>query len=81
MKLIVIILAVLFVWIHFSPQAVFFYRAASLGNEYVEKGYRSSCTVEADWSWWSLRFYDIWPNCERTHFISESFQGAFFILM
>ena len=60
MKTLIAILIIFFLWIHISPQFVFLKRAINSGNEYCVKGF----TLNYEWSWWSLRFYDIYARCE-----------------
>jgi hypothetical protein len=58
MRVIVIALVVAAIWIHISPQAVFFSRAVDYGNERC-----ADFTLHFEWSWWSLRFHNIYPKC------------------
>lgn len=72
MKASIIVLIVMALWIHFAPQAVFFQRAYSYQcdmiyvpthTQGVRIGLMPLKSIEYKWSWWSLKFYDVYPEC------------------
>ena len=55
------------VWIRFAPAAVWYARAVEWG-ERVENGAwpcEEGYYIKTEWSWWSLRFTAIYPECNE----------------
>lgn len=57
-KILIATIITVFAWIHIAPQVVFFVRA-------LERAEARCVTyeLESKWSWWSLRFHDVYSHC------------------
>ncbi|KKN06986.1 hypothetical protein LCGC14_1071760 [marine sediment metagenome] len=62
-KIAIVILFLMFFWIRFAPALVWWVESVERGNRLIERGWCSSYEVVYEWSWWSLRFTNIYPDC------------------
>lgn len=59
-KILIVAMIILGVWIRLSPAIPWTIEAQDWGNHWCKsQGYY----LNYDWSWWSLRFTSIYPNC------------------
>lgn len=66
----VVAVAVLALWIHFAPQIVFWYEANERGEQNC-----GSYHLSYEWSWWSLRFYYVFPECDDVLYYTSNGKG------
>lgn len=59
MKITLTILVAVTMWIHFAPQFIDWKRGIDGGVERCEGRF----TMNYKWTWYSLRFYNVWPLC------------------
>lgn len=66
-KILIILILFLAVWVRFAPAAVWYQSANERLDWYIEKNYygcnEENATIVFEWSWWSLRFTDVYPDC------------------
>lgn len=64
-KALIILMLLGAIWIRFAPAVVWYNEAKDWGDRIQASGWRCEQGYEIimDWSWWSLRFTRIYPEC------------------
>ncbi|HEA46432.1 MAG TPA: hypothetical protein ENH99_01485 [Candidatus Pacearchaeota archaeon] len=63
-KIFIILIFVLMVWIRLSPIIPWRQEAIEWGDSMIERGWCQNYEVKYVWSWWSLRFTNVYPECQ-----------------
>lgn len=64
-KIAIIILFILMVWIRLAPAIKWTLESINRINSGIKEGYYKECQIQYNWSWWSLRFTNVYPKCSR----------------
>ena len=59
----IVILYLTLAWIRISPAIPWYINALERGDRFIRSGWCYTYEVKFNWSWWSLRFTSIYPDC------------------